>query len=592
MTYSNIPSAQAVVYHCKQRSIENIVISPGSRNAPLSLGFTEDPFFKCYSIVDERSAAFFALGMAQQSRSPAVLICTSGSALLNYYPAIAEAFYSDIPLIVISADRPPYKIDIGDGQTIRQEGIFSNHIGFAANLKLDVIHAVEELKQWSVLDKDVPEQEINRLQEEVSRYNDAQLNQAFQKAVIDSFPVHINVPFEEPLYGLETDLYRTPEVEKVKNPKRLPDPEDMDELVDTWSSSKRKLIIVGVQFPDLIDDDVLQAFADDPSVAVLTETTSNMRRLEFVNSIDSVLAPIELAQKKTELFQELRPELVISFGGLIVSKKIKAFLRLHRPAHHWHIDPKKAFNTFQALSKHIRLDPNTFFTDFFPKVSKVKSDYAASWYRAKKGFREQREHYLEKVPFSDLLAFDRIFKYVPPHYQLQLANSSTVRYSQLFDIDPGHWVFCNRGTSGIDGSTSTAVGAASIASQPILLLSGDLSFLYDINGLWNEYLRSDFRIIVINNGGGGIFRILPGRKENEAFERYFETPHQAQFNKICEAYGLEHLEASDLTSLEQAFQKFFSEGRRPKLLEIRTPRTLNDKILLQYFEFISSNLYT
>ena len=363
MTYSNIPSAQAVVYHCKQRSIENIVISPGSRNAPLSLGFTEDPFFKCYSIVDERSAAFFALGMAQQSRSPAVLICTSGSALLNYYPAIAEAFYSDIPLIVISADRPPYKIDIGDGQTIRQEGIFSNHIGFAANLKLDVIHAVEELKQWSVLDNDVPEQEINRLQEEVSRYNDAQLNQAFQKAVIDSFPVHINVPFEEPLYGLETDLYRTPEVEKVKNPKRLPDPEDMDELVDTWSSSKRKLIIVGVQFPDLIDDDVLQAFADDPSVAVLTETTSNMRRMEFVNSIDSVLAPIELAQKKTELFQELRPELVISFGGLIVSKKIKAFLRLHRPTHHWHIDPKKAFNTFQALSKHIRLDPNTFFTN-------------------------------------------------------------------------------------------------------------------------------------------------------------------------------------------------------------------------------------
>ena len=592
MTYSNIPTAQAVVYHCKQRNIENIVISPGSRNAPLTLGFTEDPFFKCYSIVDERSAAFFALGLAQQTKKPAVIVCTSGSALLNYYPAVAEAFYSDIPLIVISADRPPYKIDIGDGQTIRQEGIFSNHIGFTANLKIDMDHSIEELKQWAIVNDDITEQEIKKLQENVSSYNDVQLNQAFHSAVYDCCPVHINIPFEEPLYGLEKDLYRKPEVLLENIPGPASDPDNRDALVDIWNQCKRKLIIVGVQYPESVDDAILQAFVEDPSIAVLTETTSNMRRIEFVNSIDSVLAPIELAEDHIKLFQALKPELVITFGGLIVSKKIKAFLRLHKPAHHWHIDSKKAFNTFQSLTEHIRQHPNDFFNDFLKHTNTVNSDYANGWEQAKKGFREQRDQYLAKIPFSDLSAFDLIIKNVPSNYQLQLANSSTVRYSQLFDVDPGHWVFCNRGTSGIDGSTSTAVGAAYHAPEPTLLISGDLSFLYDINGLWNDYLRTDFRIIVINNGGGGIFRILPGSKKSDAFEKFFETPHQARFDKICEAYGLEHLEAQDLTSLKQALDTFFAEGQHPKLLEIRTPRTLNDKILLQYFEFISSNLYT
>ena len=137
---SDIPLAQQIIKCCKQQHIQNIIISPGSRNAPLTISFTNDPYFKCYSIVDERCAAFFAMGMAQQLKQPTAIVCTSGSALLNYYPAISEAFYSDIPLVVISADRPKERIDIGDGQTIRQEGVFKNHILFEANLSLSLIH--------------------------------------------------------------------------------------------------------------------------------------------------------------------------------------------------------------------------------------------------------------------------------------------------------------------------------------------------------------------------------------------------------------------------------------------------------------------
>ena len=592
MMYSNIPAAQATVFHCKQRQIQNIVISPGSRNAPLTLGFTEDPFFSCFSVVDERSAAFFALGIAQQSQKPVVLLCTSGSALLNYYPAISEAYYSNIPLIVLSADRPAYKIDIGDGQTIRQEAVFEKHIGFSANLKLDVSHSSEELTKWGELSADQDTEQIDILQSKVREYNDELLNKAIEKSVRENCPVHINIPFEEPLYGLTDSTEFEPQVLTGAGIQEDFPKTQIDELASIWNSSKKKLIICGVLHPGKLNNGILEELAEDPSVAVLTETTSNLMHPAFIRSIDSVLAPIELAGNSEKLFDELRPELVITIGGMIVSKKVKAFLRRYSPSYHWHVHQTNAPDTFRVLTHHLKTEADSLLSKLLTKTGRVESDYGKQWEIAKRGYRELRKAYLSEIPFSDLSAFDRIFKAVPDNYQLQLANSSTVRYSQLFDMKPANTVFCNRGTSGIDGSTSTAVGAALKSERPTLLISGDLSFLYDINGLWNEYLRPDFRIIVINNGGGGIFRILPGRQDNERFEKYFETVHHARIDLICAAYGLEHIKAPDTASLEEGLRNLFKSGQRPKLLEIVTSRTLNDKILLQYFEFISSRLYS
>ena len=191
MKYSSIPVAQTIIAHCKAKGIQYIVISPGSRNAPLIIGFSEDPFFKCFSIVDERSAAFFALGIAQNQREPVAVVCTSGSALLNYYPAVAEAFYSNIPLVVISADRPIYKIDVGDGQTIRQDNVFHRHIGYSANLKQDVTHASDRIERYapSYLSND-----MNKEQQKVQAFNDHELNIAFETAITMGLPVHVNVP--------------------------------------------------------------------------------------------------------------------------------------------------------------------------------------------------------------------------------------------------------------------------------------------------------------------------------------------------------------------------------------------------------------
>ena len=583
MKYSSIPTAQAIVQHFQARKISNIVISPGSRNAPLTIAFTENPFFECYSIVDERCAAFFAMGMAQQLQQPVAVLCTSGSALLNYYPAVAEAYYSTIPLIIISADRPAYKVDIGDGQTIRQKNIYQNHIGYSANLKQDISHATEKIREYRpdwIRDKDLSE-----LQQQVQRYNDGELNTALNLAMQSSVPVHINVPLEEPLYNtlLEPSLQACINMGE----ERKEDFPDLTRYKDIWNTTDQKMILVGVSTPQTLKDEVLELLAKDPSVLVFTETTSNLYHPNFFNSIDSIIAPIEFSENTAEQFEMLRPDLLVTFGGFIVSKKIKAFLRKYQPKHHWHVGGEVANDTFYCLEAHLKLSENDFFAEMYAEGSGTSSAYFKTWNKVKDNYLQKRARYLEEIPFSDFSVFAKILESIPKHSQLQLANSSTIRYTQLFELDPSLEVFCNRGTSGIDGSTSTAIGASCKSKLPTVFLTGDLSFFYDSNALWNNYLRNDFRIIVINNGGGGIFRILPGKEESDNFKTFFETKHGLNAKQLCEMYGIEYQGSNTLESLDIELRTFYEDSGRPKLLEIFTPRLLNDKILMNYFHFIS-----
>ncbi len=583
MMYSSIPLAQSIVKHCEVNGIKNIVLSPGSRNAPLIIGFSENPFFKCFSIVDERCAAFFALGMAQNLKEPVVVVCTSGSALLNYYPAIAEAFYSDIPLIVISADRPTYKIDVGDGQTIRQDNVFDRHIGYSANLKQDVSHATERVSNY--VPEWISEIGVKKAQSVIQNFNDNELNQAFNISRTSNSPVHINAPFEEPLYDVKGKGTVTPNV-VISSAEILPE-YDFNTIQEEWKKAKRKMILVGVNMPNEIDQDLLNILADDPSVIVFTETTSNLHHTKFFPSIDSIIAPIEKSEDKDILFNKLQPEILLTFGGLIVSKKIKAFLRAYKPKKHWHVNEKKAFNTFFALSNHYKLPINQFLNQLLAKNEKTNSSYFDYWNTIKLNYQTKRKEYIKNASFSDLKAFNILLDSIPGNYQLQLANSSTVRYVQLFNINKSLEVFCNRGTSGIDGSTSTAIGASIYNKTPTVLITGDLSFFYDSNGLWNSYIKNSFRIILINNSGGGIFRILPGNKKSSEFENYFETSHNLNAKGLCEMYDFEYYQASDETTLDRKFKKFYNVSDKPKLMEINTPRLKNDKILMDYFNFIS-----
>jgi 2-succinyl-5-enolpyruvyl-6-hydroxy-3-cyclohexene-1-carboxylate synthase len=544
--------AQIVISACHQFNIDTVVISPGSRNAPLTIGFSNHKKIQALSIVDERCAAFFALGIAQQTQKPVAILCTSGSALLNYYPAIAEAFYSNIPLVVISADRPKHLIDIGDGQTIRQENVFENHILFSANL-------IEN--------------------EKYKTRNSQLIGEALQIAVSQKGPVHINVPFEEPLYDTVGDLkeFNFPHISMSSLEFSHIDYGNLSKI---WNAAEKKMILVGVNYPDEELYQLMDFYADDESVLILTETTSNLQNKKAINSIDQLIFSLDDIQ-----FKELQPEVLITFGGMIVSKRVKSFLRAYQPKHHWNIDEKKAINTFFCLSEFIQTKPLDFFLNFSTSIIKKESTYQSKWLQVRDEKRVKHAAYVSKIKHSDFKVFEQALESIPRNCKLQISNSSIIRYAQLFSVKDSINIFCNRGTSGIDGSTSTAIGAAFAKNNQTVFITGDLSFFYDSNALWNKNIPKSFRIIIINNSGGGIFKIIPGPKSTNA-SKYFETPHCLTAEHLCKMHDFEYQKAFSTESVNEQLKGFYETSEKPKILEIFTPSEENDLILTAYFKYI------
>ncbi len=538
--------AQQVIASCVANKIGHVVISPGSRNAPLTIGFTNHPSIKTYSIVDERCAAFFALGIAQQTQKPVAVVCTSGSALLNYYPAISEAFYSDIPLIVISADRPKHLIDVGDGQAIRQKNVFENHILSSVNLDAN------------------------------SDTNLDLIQDALKLSIEEKGPVHINVPFDEPLYEVTDKILELDEVDYTFTETPIP-VDELQTYADVWNKSTKKMVLIGANYSDELLQIQLDKICEEESVIVLTETTSNVYHTKFINSIDKVVFPLSGAD-----LEQLKPDVLLTLGGMIVSKKIKQYLRKFQPKHHWHVDSKRGFDTYFCLEKHFDISPQLFFSQFFFLSEDKESNYQQSWLKLKESRTKSHQQYLSNCNFSDLKVFESILQSIPNNSQLQLGNSSIIRYSQLFDINESLSVFCNRGTSGIDGSTSTAIGASIVVKNQTVFVTGDISFFYDSNALWNKNIKNNFRIILINNNGGGIFKFIAGPQKTNALQ-YFETPHGLTAEHLCKMFGFEYQTATNIDEVKNSLVDFYSKSSSPKLLEICTPSEENDLILKQYF---------
>ena len=548
--YPKIPLAQAVIEIFRQKGIQHIVISPGSRNAPLTIGFTNHDNFSCYSIADERCAAFFALGLAQQVQQPVAVVCTSGSALLNYYPAVAEAFYSQIPVLVVSADRPQSKIDIGDGQTIRQENVFANHIVYSANLT-----------------------------EKASESNDILISTAIELAISQKGPAHINVPFEEPLYQTLLEPTYSPKITISTSEKAIFKLDS--KFVSEWQSAKKKLILVGELLPNSIEQKFVELLAQDESVLVLLEKTSNLHHTSFIDRIDTLVSTFSEEDKLN-----FQPELLLTFGGMVVSKRIKALIRSYQPNQHWHVDELRAYDTFGCLSHHFQTPISSFFNYLLAENTPIKSNYKSDFQTIWQERLVKHDKYMSEIPFSDFKVFDFLSQHLPSTIQLQVSNSSPIRYIQLVSINKTIEVFCNRGTSGIDGSTSTAIGAAVANKKPTLLITGDISFLYDSNALWNTYIPKNFKIILINNSGGGIFRILPGHQENETFNTFFETSHHLTAEHLAKMYLFKYTSAKNENELQSVWDDFIADETSPSILEIFTPEKLNNSILLDYFKHL------
>lgn len=538
--------AQSIIQQLLSQNITVVVIAPGSRNAPLTIGFTSNEQFTCYSIADERCAAFFAMGLALNLGKPVAVICTSGSAVLNFYPAVAEAYYSRIPLIVISADRPPHKIDIGDGQTIRQKNVLKKHVRKSLSLP------------------EIPTKKSER-----------KLSKALFIAALEKLPIHINAPFEEPLYKtLPTYDYEIP---IFKNRDKSIENNDLTAFFQEWNSATKKIVLIGSDLPNRFCSAFIEQLAADPATVVFTEANSNVRHAKFINQIDTYISDLQPLERGA-----LRPMVLLTLGGMVVSKRIKTLLRNFEPLIHFHVDKYLAYNTFNLDVRHLQMEIKTFEKAFCASAKALISEYKAHHLeRYQKKLALQRNFEMQ-APFSDFTVFRDIVKKVPDSIDLHVSNSASIRYIQLFELPEKLAVYCNRGTSGIDGSTSTAVGFAVQNKRPTVLITGDISFLYDSNALWNNYIPNNFKIIIINNGGGGIFRILPGHQENKTFHTFFETAHCLTAEHLAKMYNFDYKKASDHNSLNSELDAFFASDSRV-ILEIFTPTRTNDLVLDQYF---------
>ncbi len=552
-------SVQILLQQCVAQGLKEIVISPGSRNAPLILSFSNIPEIKCYTIVDERSAAFFAMGMAQQLKRPVALLCTSGSAALNYAPAIVESYYQEIPLVVLTADRPAEWLGQADGQTIPQNGLYNNYVRYQATLPVECSHQDDA---W---------------------YAARCVSEAFYKAQFPvKGPVHINVPLREPLYEMEDVPVHNKKTISSLIPQYSLSFEQVTSLKDIWDQSKSVMILGGVFNRDENFNETLNDCAKKNNVVVLTETTTNIQGEEIIKCIDRQLALIKEEEKAA-----FSPELLITFGGQIVSKHVKKFLRDNPPKNHWHISLNESFiDTFQHLTLSVKMNPFSFFKEI-TEFKEVDSDFKEKWQHLKGISRLKHESFVNDVTWCDLRAFDFITKNIPTDYDLQLANSTPVRYAQLFQDQIFIPTFGNRGASGIDGTLSTALGACVGSERKTLAITGDLSFFYDSNALWNKYLNPNFKIILINNGGGGIFKFIPGPAETKQVDEFFEARHSFSAQSLVENYNASYFSCSKEQELQQSLKNFFAYDKKTAVLEIFTREQDNGQILRSYFKFLS-----
>jgi 2-succinyl-5-enolpyruvyl-6-hydroxy-3-cyclohexene-1-carboxylate synthase len=538
----------------REKGLTTVVFSPGSRNAPLIRTFTAVSGIRCLSVADERSAAHFALGVALTTGRPVAVACTSGTAALNYAPAVAEAYYQHLPLLVLTADRPAEWIDQGDGQAIRQENLYANYV-----------------KRYFRYPQHVTDEEdMNHIMHLA--------NEAYESALLpEPGPVHINFPFTDPLYGFEPDLTTPPRIMQIVEEVPSPAPSFVETLAERWNKSGKKMILTGMMPAGHALADILRPFAEDPSVILLTETTSNLDQENTLAGIDKVVST--LTEEEASAFA---PDLLITAGGHVVSKMIKRFLRDHPPQEHWHLSPSgTAMDTFQALTQVIRSTPETFFSRFMPLTRRGTGDYAAWWRQRDRRSAERHQAFLQRAPFSDLKAFDCLLRELPAGITLHLANSTPVRYSQLFPVKNRFRYHSNRGVSGIDGCLSTAAGAALDAQEETVLITGDIAFFYDQNGLWHNHLSDKLKIILINNGGGGIFRFIEGPDSTDNLD-LFETPHNLTARHVAALHGIPYLKAADEKSLLQGVRNLFASPG-PAILEVFTPREKNGEVLREYF---------
>lgn len=544
--YSDKTNVQILLALLKAHGIRHVVLCPGSRNVPIVYSMAGDSDFCTYQMTDERSAAFYALGLILSHQQPVAVCCTSGSALLNMHPAVSEAYYRKLPLLVISADRPRQWIGQMDGQTVPQPGALGSLVRFCADLP-EVKDAQDHLY-------------CNRL------VNEALLKLTFTP----SGPVHINIPLDEPLFAFNTPVLPTERVIRMHQALDL-------SLCHMLAQAERVLLVVGQCEYAQHEPKAADALAVYPW-PLLTEHLSNLS-VQAVRAFDRVLYAVDKTYR-----EQLVPDVLITMGGHIISKRLKELLRANPPRHHIHISPHGAcIDLYGALTDVVALAPEAFAAQCKAQLVPMQLNpeqrhYAARWMALAQSLATPQ------FPFSEMSAIGALMKQLPHDAVLHIANSSVIRYAELFDVPSGVVVHANRGVNGIEGSLSVAVGAAAHSAQCHFLAIGDLSFFYDMNALWAETLGANLRILLLNNGGGEIFNALPGLDTSGRAGHFIMGRHAAHAAGWAQSRGCDYYAVRKAADLAPAIAQLVDPlAQKPVLVEVFTDKDQDVALLKDYY---------
>lgn len=499
---------------------------------------------------DERVAGYFALGIAQQLRQPVAVICTSGTALLNLGPAVCEAFYQKVPLLLLTADRPEELIGIGENQAIEQDEIYRNYIKKSYSIGAD---------------------ESEKGGDEIVQLLSAAIDDTTTEGC---GPVHVNIHLREPLYTFTEENISASAIDEKE--------ERSTKAIEKIPLEKKTLVVVGLMQPNEELNKQLQQLAAFKNVVVITESTSNSSGESFVYSADSLLAAL-----KEDEAAAFSPHLVIQIGLQVVSKRLKEFLKRNPPQLHLQItEGTEEWNSFRAVRfRKITDAPSNFISAVLNCNTSQESDYSERWKQKYAATEQEKSAYLQQVPFCDFKVFETLVNSFPEGAHIQYGNSSPIRYSNFFTHKKGIQVNSNRGTSGIDGCVSTAAGAAYVSENLTVNIVGDVSFFYDSNALWNNNLSPNLRVIIINNSGGNIFRLIDGPDKVNDFEKFFETRHNLRAEHIASMYGIPYYFCDAQKGLDDILKTFYGpQNGKPAILEIKTDGELSAQVFKDYWK--------
>lgn len=545
--YSDLKNVQIIIALLKKYNIKHLVLSAGTRHTPFVFSVEQDPFFTCYSIVDERSAGFFGLGLIQQLGEPVAIACTSGTAVSNYLTAVSEAFYQQLPLVVITADRNyMYKYQ-QEEQMVPQTEIFKGVCKREVTLPI----VANERDFWY----------CQRL------VNEALLETQHK----DKGPVHINYPVEndnpEPQVIFHYDTQNLPEVKKIE---RLT-LEDNDETWKKWTESfkNKKIFIAYGQYRPLNDKEiqVINNFCQKFDCIIATDCLSNLKCNKSIDTyiLDKALQP---GEKET-----LAPDILITMNANNISQMRFAFKNKMKSIRHVHVSAEgEICDPFKCLPDLIECKAQKFFEKFSEFGDEnATSNYFNIWNNELKRAFEKNDPATVKLNYSSVYAIQQVVNEIPENSILHIANSNSIRLASYFTSTKDIPIYCNRGTNGIDGSMSSFMGNAAVSGKLSFLLIGDLSFFYDMNALWNRYVNKNIRILLTNNSGGGIFHAMPVLTKHETLNRHISASHNTSAKGWVESRGFEYLCAHNKEEFDVNIEKFFDkESDKPIFFECFT----------------------